>query len=215
MCRRRIGLAPLTAGAPRVRRGPQVLLLRALKHAEGARMGGAEAAAASPPQPVMLGEADLWSMAWSRRLGAHGRDLLAVFPALRAFLRSSAWPERLNFGFTRWVFPLAVALLLLGPQARGAAVPLLLLQFRACSFACSIQWRDPHAQMRSRMRRPNACSVALRSAAGPRPQLCAEHFLGLVARSNPHWNCGGDLRCCCCCCLLLLCCCCSANCGGS
>ena len=68
--------------------------------------------------PAELTERDLFDIAWERRLRASTLDLLAIFPALRFAVRSRAWPEALNFGFTRWAFPIAVCLLLLGPQAR-------------------------------------------------------------------------------------------------
>ncbi|KAG2494517.1 hypothetical protein HYH03_007284 [Edaphochlamys debaryana] len=45
-------------------------------------------------------------------------NLLAAFPWLRTFLRSEVWPEGINFKFTAIVFPIVVALLLLGPQER-------------------------------------------------------------------------------------------------
>jgi hypothetical protein len=45
-------------------------------------------------------------------------NILERFPEVRSFLRSEWWPERINFGFTRWVFPLVIAGLFLGPQDR-------------------------------------------------------------------------------------------------
>jgi hypothetical protein len=46
-------------------------------------------------------------------------DLLTCAPWLRDFLRSEAWPEGLNHGFTKWAFGLVLAGLVLGPQVRG------------------------------------------------------------------------------------------------
>ncbi|PSC73341.1 ATPase AAA [Micractinium conductrix] len=45
-------------------------------------------------------------------------DLLTTFPQLRQFLCIEWWTERINFGFTAWVYPLIVAVLLWGPQDR-------------------------------------------------------------------------------------------------
>jgi len=51
-------------------------------------------------------------------------NLLNTYPALRQFLRSSWWPDRINYGLTLWVFPLVVALLLFGPQSRDRNIAL-------------------------------------------------------------------------------------------
>ena len=45
-------------------------------------------------------------------------NLLNPYPALRRFLRSAWWPDRLNYGVTLWAFAAIVALLFLGPQHR-------------------------------------------------------------------------------------------------
>jgi len=45
-------------------------------------------------------------------------NLLNAYPRLRQFLRSSWWPDRINYGFTLWVFALVVAIGWLGPQSR-------------------------------------------------------------------------------------------------
>ncbi|MDY6785888.1 MAG: cyclic nucleotide-binding domain-containing protein [Cyanobacteriota bacterium] len=45
-------------------------------------------------------------------------NLLNVYPRLRQFLRSSWWPDRINYGFTLTAFALLVAILFLGPQTR-------------------------------------------------------------------------------------------------
>lgn len=45
-------------------------------------------------------------------------NLLAAWPPLRPLLRSSLWPNDINFKFTAIIYPLIVALLLWGPQDR-------------------------------------------------------------------------------------------------
>ncbi|EFJ50727.1 nitrogen assimilation regulatory protein [Volvox carteri f. nagariensis] len=45
-------------------------------------------------------------------------NLLAVYPPLRRLLRSTWWPNDINFKFTAIVYPIIVALLLWGPQDR-------------------------------------------------------------------------------------------------
>ncbi|MDG2616884.1 sigma 54-interacting transcriptional regulator [Thermoleptolyngbya sichuanensis XZ-Cy5] len=45
-------------------------------------------------------------------------NLLNAYPKLRQFLRSPWWPDRINYGFTLWFFPLVIAVLWLGPQTR-------------------------------------------------------------------------------------------------
>ncbi|MDS3859495.1 sigma 54-interacting transcriptional regulator [Thermosynechococcaceae cyanobacterium BACA0444] len=45
-------------------------------------------------------------------------NLLNVYPRLRSFLRSPAWPNWLNYGITTWVFAAVVAILFCGPQTR-------------------------------------------------------------------------------------------------
>ncbi|MEP0753295.1 sigma 54-interacting transcriptional regulator [Trichocoleus sp. Lan] len=51
-------------------------------------------------------------------------NLLNAYPDLRRFLRSSWWPDRINYGFTLGAFALVVALLFLGPQHRSENVAL-------------------------------------------------------------------------------------------
>jgi transcriptional regulator with AAA-type ATPase domain/NAD-dependent dihydropyrimidine dehydrogenase PreA subunit len=46
-------------------------------------------------------------------------NLLNAYPALRNFLNSSWYPERINYGFTTVAFALIVAILFLGPQNRA------------------------------------------------------------------------------------------------
>ncbi|MEL6900861.1 MAG: cyclic nucleotide-binding domain-containing protein [Cyanobacteria bacterium J06606_4] len=45
-------------------------------------------------------------------------NLLEGYPKLRAFLLSPWWPDRINYGFTLWFYPIVVAILFLGPQTR-------------------------------------------------------------------------------------------------
>jgi len=45
-------------------------------------------------------------------------NLLNRYPQFRQFLRSAWWPDRLNYGFTAFAFPIIVAILFLGPQTR-------------------------------------------------------------------------------------------------
>jgi transcriptional regulator with AAA-type ATPase domain/NAD-dependent dihydropyrimidine dehydrogenase PreA subunit len=45
-------------------------------------------------------------------------NLLNVYPGLRRFLRSDWYPDRVNYWFTAWVFPLVVAILFFAPQDR-------------------------------------------------------------------------------------------------
>nr|MDJ0703238.1 4Fe-4S binding protein [Leptolyngbyaceae cyanobacterium MO_188.B28] len=47
-------------------------------------------------------------------------NLLNAYPALRRFLRSPWWPDRLNYGFTIALFALVVGVGFLGPQTRQA-----------------------------------------------------------------------------------------------
>jgi transcriptional regulator with AAA-type ATPase domain/NAD-dependent dihydropyrimidine dehydrogenase PreA subunit len=51
-------------------------------------------------------------------------NLLNVYPQLRQFLRSSWYPDRINYGLISWVFPIAVAVLFLGPQTRDQNIVL-------------------------------------------------------------------------------------------
>lgn len=45
-------------------------------------------------------------------------NLLKGYPKLRAFLLSPWWPDRINYGFTLWFYPIVVAVLMWGPQTR-------------------------------------------------------------------------------------------------
>ncbi len=46
-------------------------------------------------------------------------NLLNAYPALRHFLHSNWYPDRINYGFTAIVFALVIAILFLGPQERS------------------------------------------------------------------------------------------------
>lgn len=45
-------------------------------------------------------------------------NLLKGYPWLRRFLLSPWWPDRINYGFTLWFYPIVVAVLMWGPQTR-------------------------------------------------------------------------------------------------
>lgn len=45
-------------------------------------------------------------------------NLLNAYPSFRRFLRSEWWPDRINYGFTSWVFALVVIIGFIGPQNR-------------------------------------------------------------------------------------------------
>ncbi|MEO0519296.1 MAG: sigma 54-interacting transcriptional regulator [Cyanobacteria bacterium P01_A01_bin.116] len=47
-------------------------------------------------------------------------DLLKGYPKLRKFLLSPWWPDRINYGFTLWFYPIVVAVLMWGPQRRDS-----------------------------------------------------------------------------------------------
>jgi transcriptional regulator with AAA-type ATPase domain/NAD-dependent dihydropyrimidine dehydrogenase PreA subunit len=51
-------------------------------------------------------------------------NLLNAYPQLRQFLRSAWYPDRINYGFTSWAFPIAVLVLMFGPQTRDQNVVL-------------------------------------------------------------------------------------------
>ncbi|HEY9845689.1 MAG TPA: sigma 54-interacting transcriptional regulator, partial [Candidatus Caenarcaniphilales bacterium] len=46
-------------------------------------------------------------------------NLLNSYPKLRQFLRSPWWPDRINYGFTVWIFAVVVVVLFVGPQRRA------------------------------------------------------------------------------------------------
>lgn len=45
-------------------------------------------------------------------------NLFKGYPKLRAFALSPWWPDRINYWFTLWVYPIVVAVLMWGPQTR-------------------------------------------------------------------------------------------------
>ncbi|MGB3295924.1 MAG: cyclic nucleotide-binding domain-containing protein [Phormidesmis sp.] len=45
-------------------------------------------------------------------------NLFKGYPQLRAFARSAWWPDRINYWFTLWFYPIVVAVLMWGPQTR-------------------------------------------------------------------------------------------------
>jgi transcriptional regulator with AAA-type ATPase domain/NAD-dependent dihydropyrimidine dehydrogenase PreA subunit len=45
-------------------------------------------------------------------------NLLQGYPKLRQFLLSPWWPDRINYGFTLWFYPIVIAVLMWGPQTR-------------------------------------------------------------------------------------------------
>jgi polyferredoxin len=45
-------------------------------------------------------------------------NLLNAYPRFRRFLRSDWWPDRINYGFTIWLFALVVVIGFVGPQNR-------------------------------------------------------------------------------------------------
>lgn len=51
-------------------------------------------------------------------------NLLNAYPALRQYLRSPWWPDRINYGVTLGAFAVVVAILFLGPQSRDSNVAL-------------------------------------------------------------------------------------------
>jgi transcriptional regulator with AAA-type ATPase domain/NAD-dependent dihydropyrimidine dehydrogenase PreA subunit len=51
-------------------------------------------------------------------------NLLNSYPWLRNWLRSDWWPDRINFGFTSWIYVIVVLLLFLGPQTRDQNIAL-------------------------------------------------------------------------------------------
>lgn len=87
-----------------------------LDTAGGAAGGGAAAAAAAPPPAI--GRDAFWGLE-ARRGDAFKFDLLAAAPWLRALLRSDAWPEALNHGFSKHAFGVMLLGLVLGPQVGG------------------------------------------------------------------------------------------------
>lgn len=96
-----------------------------------------ERAIAQSDGEIVITEEVFWSASGkSRRFRL---NLLNTSPALRQFLRSPWWPDRINYGLTLTIFAVVVALLLFGPQTRDSNIglnlfwawwwPLILLAF--------------------------------------------------------------------------------------
>jgi transcriptional regulator with AAA-type ATPase domain/NAD-dependent dihydropyrimidine dehydrogenase PreA subunit len=64
----------------------------------------------------VLAEEVFWEQAPKKQL--FRLNLLNAYPQLRQFLNSDWYPDRINYGFTAWVFPIVVAILFLAPQDR-------------------------------------------------------------------------------------------------
>jgi transcriptional regulator with AAA-type ATPase domain/NAD-dependent dihydropyrimidine dehydrogenase PreA subunit len=64
----------------------------------------------------VLTEEVFWAQAAKKQL--FRLNLLNAYPQLRQFLNSDWYPDRINYGFTAWVFPIVVAILFLAPQDR-------------------------------------------------------------------------------------------------
>lgn len=96
-----------------------------------------ERAAAQRVSGGTLTEELIWPSQGKKRLLR--LNLLNRYPALRRFLRSPWWPDRINYGLTLALFAGVVAVLILGPQQRQENValtifwawwwPLILLSF--------------------------------------------------------------------------------------
>ncbi len=70
----------------------------------------------------VLTEEVFWAASEKKR--SFRLNLLDAYPALRNFLRSPWWPERINYSVTFGLFAVVVALLFLGPQSRDRNVAL-------------------------------------------------------------------------------------------
>ena len=64
----------------------------------------------------LLTEEVFWAQAPKKQL--FRLNLLNAYPWLRRFLNTDWYPDRINYGFTVWVFPIVVAILFLAPQDR-------------------------------------------------------------------------------------------------
>jgi transcriptional regulator with AAA-type ATPase domain/NAD-dependent dihydropyrimidine dehydrogenase PreA subunit len=79
----------------------QGMVDRALLQAQGSRV---------------LTEEVFWAQAAKKQL--FRLNLLNAYPQLRQFLNSDWYPDRINYGFTAWVFPIVVLILFIAPQDR-------------------------------------------------------------------------------------------------
>ncbi|HEY9622707.1 MAG TPA: sigma 54-interacting transcriptional regulator, partial [Crinalium sp.] len=73
-------------------------------------------------QAAVLTEEVFWSA--SRKERRFRVNLLNAYPALRQFLRSPWWPDRINYGVTLVLFAVIVAIAFLGPQSRDQNIAL-------------------------------------------------------------------------------------------
>ena len=64
----------------------------------------------------LLGEEVFWSQGAKKQLFRW--NLLNAYPWLRRFLNSDWYPDRVNYWFTAWVFPVIVTILFIAPQDR-------------------------------------------------------------------------------------------------
>ena len=64
----------------------------------------------------LLTEEVFWAQAPKKQL--FRLNLLNAYPWLRRFLNTDWYPDRINYGFTAWVFPIVVMILFLAPQDR-------------------------------------------------------------------------------------------------
>lgn len=64
----------------------------------------------------LLTEEVFWAQGTKKQL--FRLNLLNAYPWLRQLLRSDWYPDRINYGFTAWVFPLVVTILFIAPQDR-------------------------------------------------------------------------------------------------
>jgi transcriptional regulator with AAA-type ATPase domain/NAD-dependent dihydropyrimidine dehydrogenase PreA subunit len=64
----------------------------------------------------LLTEEVFWPQAPKKQL--FRLNLLNAYPWLRQFLNSEWYPDRINYGFTAWVFPIVVLILFIAPQDR-------------------------------------------------------------------------------------------------
>lgn len=90
---------------------------------------------------LVLDACDFWQA--SNDAERHRLDVLELIPWFRPLLDSGLWPHGLN-SMTRWLFPLVVASLFLGPQVSAGccAVPLLALHVGlACSSGSATETR--------------------------------------------------------------------------
>ncbi|MFH7241474.1 MAG: sigma 54-interacting transcriptional regulator [Spirulina sp.] len=81
-----------------------------------------ERAAAQLVSGDTLTEELIWPAQGKKRLLR--LNLLNRYPALRRFLRSPWWPDRINYGLTLTLFAVVVAVLIVGPQQRHNNVAL-------------------------------------------------------------------------------------------